>query len=324
LGTEGGGILIKDFISAVTASSVIFMTAALAPLVGPLADFFIPLPVFFYHARLGRIRGLAVFCLSLFAVSAISFLTPLNVDITSLIIFGSFGLVLSEIFKRGLPIEKTVFCAMLAILIAGLLFLGIHLQATGQGPMKMVESYIREGVNESIGVYAQFGMSTEQINEFRKSVPQIVGTIMSLFPALMIISAVAFALVNVLIGTALMRRAGIPFPDFGDLTLWKIPDQMVWLVIAAGALILVPREEIRLVGLNLLIVFLFTYLFQGFAVISHFFKRKNVPVFLRWVAYVLIFVQNFLFLVVIAVGFADIWLDFRKMSPPTADSVKQQ
>lgn len=317
-------ILNREFVSAIVTSSLVFMAAALTPLLGPLIGLFMPLPIFFYAFRLGRIRGAAVFVLSLAVVSAAVFFSALDVNIAVLFLAGSFGLILSEIFRKGLSIERTVFYSVLSILILGSFFIVYHLLTTGQDPMLLVESYISEGIQESIGVYAQLGISPEQLSEIRKSAPVIVKTILNLFPALVIVSAVSFVLINILAGRAIFQRLGTPSPDFGDLSFWKIPDQMVWFVILAGGLILIPRVDVRIIGLNLLIIFLFFYLFQGFAIISYFFRKKNVPLFFRGIIYFLIFAQNFLFLIVMVLGFADIWIDFRKRNPPAADSVEQQ
>jgi uncharacterized protein YybS (DUF2232 family) len=317
-------ILNREFISAIVTSSLVFMAAALTPLVGPLIGLFLPLPIFFYAFRLGRIQGAAVFILSLAVVSAAVFFSALDVNIAVLFLAGSFGLILSEIFRKGLSIERTVFYSVLSILILGSFFLVYHLLTTGQDPMRLVESYISVGIQESIGVYAQLGISPEQLSEIRKSAPLIVKTILNLFPALVIVSAVSFVLINILAGRAIFQRLGMPAPDFGDLSFWKIPDQMVWFVILAGGLILIPRGDVRIIGLNLLIIFLFFYLFQGFAIISYFFRKKNVPLFFRGIIYFLIFAQNFFFLIVMVLGFADIWIDFRKRNTPAADSVEQQ
>ena len=316
-------ILNREFFSAVVTSSLVFAAAALIPLVGPLIVLFLPLPIFFYTFQLGWIRGAAIFVLSLAVVSAALFFSSLDVNIAFFIVLGSFGWVLSEIYRKGLSIEKTVFYSVLALLTLGVFFLVYHLLTTGQDPMRLAESYISEGIQESIGVYAQLGVSQEQLTEIRKSAPLIVRTLLNLFPALVIVSAVSFVLVNVLAGRAIFQRRGIPSPDFGDLGFWKIPDQMVWFVILAGGLMLIPRGDVRIVGLNLLIIFLFFYLFQGFAIIHYFFRKKNVSPFFRGMVYFLIFAQNFLFLIVIVLGFADIWIDFRRRNRPAADSVEQ-
>jgi len=314
----------REFLSAIFTASLVFMATALTPLLGPLIGLFMPLPILFYSYKLGRIRGALILLLSLSLVSAAIFFSGLDVNIAVLFLSGCFGLILSEIFKKNLSIERTVFYSVLAVSALGTLFLVYHLLMTGENLMQMVESYISEGIQESIGVYAQLGVSSEQLNEVRKNAPLIVRTILELLPSLTVVIALSLVLINVLAGRSIVRRVGMPGPDFGDLSFWKIPDQMVWFVIAAGGLILAARGEARIIGLNLLSIFLFFYLFQGFAVISYFFRKKNVPMVFRAIAYFLIFAQNFLFLIVIALGFADIWMDFRKVNRPAADSLEKE
>ncbi len=321
---EGEGILSKSFFAAVLTSSLVFTAATLTPLLGPFVDVFIPLPVFYYYARFGRLMGTAVFMSSLAAVAVISLIFRLEMNAMVLFLVGSFGLVLSEIFRKALSLEKTVFYSLLAVLTLGSVFLLYHFLMTGEDPLHLIESTISEGIQESIAVYAQLGISSEQLNELKTNAPRIIQVILSLFPALATIFAASFVLTNVLAGRAILRKTGVKAPDFGDLAFWKIPDQMVWFVIAAGGLILVPRDDLRTVGLNLLILFLFFYLLQGFAIVSYYFRKKNVPLVFRGAIYFLIFAQNFLFLVVAAIGFADVWIDFRKKTKPPAAGSRER
>lgn len=314
----------REFFSAIFTASLVFLATVLTPLLGPLIGIFMPLPILFYAYKLGRMRGAGILVLSLSLVSVVLFFSGLDVNIVVLVLSGSFGLILSEIFRKNLSIERTVFYSVLAVSALGALFLVYHLLMRGENLMQMVESYIAEGIQESIGVYAQLGISSDQLNEIRKNAPLIVRTIMELLPSLTVVVALSLALANVLAGRSILQRTGLPGPDFGDLNVWKIPDQMVWFVIAAGGLILVAHGEARIIGLNLLIIFLFFYLFQGFAVIGYFFRKKNVPIFFRAMAYFLIFAQNFLFLIVMTLGFADIWMDFRKVNRPAADSLEKE
>ena len=43
-----------------------------------------------------------------------------------------------------------------------------------------------------------------------------------------------------------------------------------------------------------------------------FFRRRKVPVILRSLFYILIVIQHYVLIVVIAFGLFDIWVDFRK------------
>ena len=69
-----------------------------------------------------------------------------------------------------------------------------------------------------------------------------------------------------------------------------------------------------MVGLNVLIILLTVYFFQGIAIVSFYFNRKQFPKIARFLLYGLIFIQQLLLMVVIAFGFFDTWLDFRKLN----------
>jgi uncharacterized protein YybS (DUF2232 family) len=110
------------------------------------------------------------------------------------------------------------------------------------------------------------------------------------------------------------------FPDFGDLACWRMPDWVVWLVIAAGAMMIVPEEIVKIIGLNTLIVLLFLYLLQGLSIVQFFFKKKNIPRYLRALFYALIVLYQYLLVFISAIGLFDIWVDFRKMNRPAKDT----
>lgn len=318
---EGIGPVLNIFL-AVAISSVTFMAAALTPIVGPFVQLIVPLPVFYYSHRLGRLKGIAVFFLSVALVSAICNLYGFEVNFVMFAALGLFGFVLSETVKKNLSIERTVFHAILTVVIMAILFLVYLLKTTDINILTLTEAYIQKGVEESISVYAQLGMSAEQLNNLRDKAPHVVMIIIGLLPALMVVTGGSFVLVNIFLARELCKRTGLTFPDFGDLTRWKIPDQLIWFVIAAGISILLPWDHVRLIGLNFSILFMYVYLLQGLAISGYFFQKKRVHYAVRVVIYFLIFIQNFLLLVVVAIGVADVWMDFRKLNPKIADSVK--
>jgi uncharacterized protein YybS (DUF2232 family) len=67
-----------------------------------------------------------------------------------------------------------------------------------------------------------------------------------------------------------------------------------------------------MLGINGLIVMMMVYFFQGIAVVSFYFEKKQFPKILRILLYGLIAIQQPLLLVVVALGFFDIWIDFRR------------
>ena len=110
------------------------------------------------------------------------------------------------------------------------------------------------------------------------------------------------------------------YPDFGDLTCWKAPEKIVWLLIATGGMILFPFHAVKYSGVNLLILCLFIYLCAGLSIIGYYFKVKRFPIFFKIMFYTLILIQQYLLLFVVVLGLFDLWADFRKMIKPAQDS----
>ncbi|MBW2636173.1 MAG: DUF2232 domain-containing protein [Deltaproteobacteria bacterium] len=110
------------------------------------------------------------------------------------------------------------------------------------------------------------------------------------------------------------------YPEFGDLSRWKIFDRMIWVFIIAGVSMVVPVKAVKIIGLNILIVLIFIYMLQGLSIVSFYFKKKNMPWFIRGFGYFLIFAQQILLFLVIVLGLIDVWVDFRKLEKVEPDT----
>jgi uncharacterized protein YybS (DUF2232 family) len=67
-----------------------------------------------------------------------------------------------------------------------------------------------------------------------------------------------------------------------------------------------------MVSLNVLVVLSLLYFCQGVAVVTTWLLRYRVPRPFRWIGYFIMFMHP-LFLLVIIIGLADVWLDFRRL-----------
>lgn len=295
-------------------SSLAFLIVAAIPLFGSIGFIFTPLPILYYYSKLGRIQGLAVLGVSLIVLVIVSGLGGVKANISLFFLSGSLGPILSEALRKGCSIEKTVLHSVWALLTLTLVLLICYSVIIGKTPWHLIEMYISESIQENIRLYSQFDVRSEQINLIKDNAKQITTVITNLFPALFLISLSFVVWLNILTGKLIFKKNGMWYPDFGDLACWKFPDRMVWIIIISGGLLLIPVWVFQVVGLNLLIVFLFIYMFQGLAIVTFFFKKKKVPGFLRVICYFLIFAQQFLLLLVIGLGLFDVWIDFRKFN----------
>jgi len=306
-------ILHREFIRGIAITSFVFLAVATTPILGSIGLIFIPLPILYYYSKLGRTQGLVVFFASLLVLVISYKFGDSKVNLPFFFLIGSLGLILSEILRKSYSIEKTVFHSTVALLTLCFAVLIYYNVKTGRTPWGLIEFYVSESIQENIRLYSQLDISSEQINLIKENADQIRAGIISLFPALVLISSSFIVWLNILAGKLIFPKSGMWYPDFGNLACWKVADWMIWFVILSGGLFLVVAGMIKIVALNLLIVFLFIYMFQGLAIISFFFKKKNVPEFIRIICYFLIFGQQFLLLLVVGLGLFDIWLNFRKL-----------
>jgi uncharacterized protein YybS (DUF2232 family) len=230
-----------------------------------------------------------------------------------LFLIGSLGPILSEVLRRNYSIEVAVISSVFAFLALGLTILLYFSIARSMTPLDLIQSYIATTVQENIEAYAQMGGPSDQIELLKNNAPALTKVFFNLLPAIVLVGTSFFVWINVLAGKFLFLKKGMWYPDFGDLSRWKIPDKYVWIVIISGIFVIVPSGVLRIVGINILIILLFFYLLQGLSIIQFYFNRKRIPMFVRVIGYFLIFAQQFLLLLVVGLGLIDVWADFRKL-----------
>ena len=308
-----GGIFNRHFVSGIVISSLIFLIAGTTSIFGSIGAMLAPLPILYYYSKLGRAQGILIFLLSLLVGIITLRMVGSQATLLNLFLLGSLGPILSEVLRKNYSIEMTVFYSTMFLLALGLIFLFYFSAAEWKGPLNLIESYIADVVKENINMYSQLSGSSEQTELLRRNAGDIIKFLTNLFPALVLVGTTFFVWLNVLLGSLLFQRNGMWYPDFGDLSRWKIPDKVVWFVIVSGILVLLPVRVIKIVGLNILIILLFFYLLQGLSIINFYFNKKNMPVFVRVLCYALIFVQQVFLLLVVGLGLIDVWADFRKL-----------
>jgi len=313
-------ILVREFALGVGITALFFILLALSPALELATGFVTPLPIAYFYTRLGRPQGLLYFASSVFVAWFSLQYAGVEGNISFFVVIGALGILLPEFMRRNWGIEKTVMASVASVLTLAFALLLYYSWRLATPAMQLIETHIHESLQYSIKFYAEFGMSSEQIESIKENVPEITKTILGLLPSMVVVSASFLAWINVLMMRFLFQKTQTPCPDYGDLARWKIPDWLVWFVIASGGMTLLPLPEIKLVGFNGLIIFLFVYLLQGFSIVHFFFKKKSVPRFLRTIFYLFLFVYQTLLLVVATVGLFDIWIDFRKMNRPLKDS----
>lgn len=293
---------------------VFFVWGRLNPIVYLFTVSLTPLPVYLAGRRLGSLAAL----LLAVAVSLLVFSwKPALETVTANLGFGELllmGFLLSSLESRGWSPDRAIIFTVVGLTLLSLLWLSGQAYLSGM-TLKEIFSQKTQEVTEMLSkVLAGAGDLPSGVKVLGVSLEEIQTLIRSLLPALVITNTGMVAWINVILARQLLVlfKWGKPEPP---LYFWSTPEWLIFPVLAAGFLLLVPVPLVRLVSMNLLVVLALFYFCQGVAVLAAWFQRFRLPLVLRCIGYPLMFLHP-LFLLVITLGLIDLWLDFRRLHQP--------
>lgn len=310
---QHGGIS-RDVLTGISITCIIFAVSVYMPIFGFFCSLFIPLPILFYRSKLGRKTGAIIPVAA--GVIMMMVLGRFSIDLLFFFELMLLGFILSELMAIDLSIERTVLFACGSILASAIVGLAFYSRIIQKGLTDVAAEYVTKNLQLTLLLYESMGMSEENIQLIANSLEQIQYVLLSIIPALAIASTLFVAWTSLLISRPLLKSRGLYYPDFGPLNLWKPPEHLVWGVIGCGLVLLIPSGSVKLIGLNGLIMLMAVYFFTGIAIVSFYFERKRFPRLLRIFLYSLIALQQFVLILVIGLGFFDVWLNFRKIKSP--------
>jgi uncharacterized protein YybS (DUF2232 family) len=306
----------KDIVNGVLITSLFFFISVFIPIIGFVGALFIPLPILYYRIKLGRIIGAFI---------------PIFTGLVLLIVIGGMstdtlffaellliGFLLGELIGLNLSIEKTILLTTAAVLFSGLISLFIFSIFSGTSISAVVSEYVAKNLELTMALYQSMGMSEENVRLISQAMEQIHQVLVRIIPALVTASTLFVAWSNILLAKPLLRSRSLFYPDFGLLKMWKAPEALVWVVIGCALALFIPVTAMRIIGSNGLLILMMIYFFQGIAIVSFYFDKKRFPRFIRFFLYALIALQQLILLVVIGLGFFDMWVNFRRSGKPTA------
>jgi uncharacterized protein YybS (DUF2232 family) len=306
-----GGHVVKDILNGVVITSLIFAVSVFLPIVGFFTAVLIPLPILFYRVKLGRFPGGAVPLLT--AITIWSILGGVAVDALFFLGLVLTGFVLGELVELNLPIEKTIGYTCVVVLSAGFAVLLLYSTARDTTLIEMVSIYVLKNLEITLALYKQMGIPVETIHRVEDSLEQIQYALVRIVPSLVLVATLFVSWTSLLFARPLFRGFALPYPEFGTLATWSSPEKLVWGAIGCGIAVMLPAAGIRLIGLNGILLFMMIYFLHGIAIVAYFFDKKKFPRVARTFIYTLIAIQHIFALMVMALGFFDLWVNFRKL-----------
>lgn len=117
-------------------------------------------------------------------------------------------------------------------------------------------------------------------------------------------------------------------PVFKDNTViireFRLPDNLVWILILGGFLILAPDTGLKYVSYNVLALFALLYFFQGLQVVNKLFDRFQVSIFIRSLLLLFIFLYfTVVATMVVLIGIFSIWFKPKWLEKDSSDTDKK-
>jgi uncharacterized protein YybS (DUF2232 family) len=291
-----------------------FLGAQVSPLAYILVGVLTPLPVLVAGWRSGALAALGV---ALAASLLIFALHPeldtfwQNLGFLNLL---AMGVVLASLQSRGVGAPQAIIYTVVVLNgVALLIFLGQAFYL-GLTPQDLLAQKTAEIMATVVKILGDTGGGSAGVMVSGVAPDHVKGLLERLLPGLMVANMGLVAWLNVVLARQLCSLLGWGEP-VPPLYQWAAPEWLIFPLLGAGFLLLVPVSAVRFIGLNLLLVLAVVYFSQGLAVVATWFHRLGLPRVLRIIGYPLMFL-NPVFFVIITLGLMDLWLDFRRLHRP--------
>ncbi|MGQ9919715.1 MAG: DUF2232 domain-containing protein [Desulfobacca sp.] len=302
-------------ISGLVALLLLYYASSQIPVAGLFVSLLLPLPLILTIDRAGWWGGLLVMAAALAILFYLEQFTGMPAEVLPLLHMSLLGLILAFLAARPLAPELVIGGAALG----GLLFqVGVFVvqgQQQGLSPMAHLEQTVATVWSGLAPVLDKDQVLEKQLQQAGLTFADLLALVAHLTPALLLMNNTVLALLNYLLSRGLGTQQRWAPPKV-PLPCWEAPGWLVFVLIGAGFLLLVPSQILRLAALNVLLICLLLYFFQGVAIIAFGFQRFQVPRFLRWSIYLLLIMIKPAMLLVVIMGLVDLWLDFRRLHQP--------
>jgi len=303
--------MLKDIANGVLITSLIFAVSILIPVVGFFCSLFIPLPTLYYRIKLGRTTSVIIPVLGFIIMVVV--ISSFSMDVMFFAELLLVGFILGELLESRFSIDKTMLYACGVILIGGIVSLFVYRITSGIDLISILSQYVAQNIELSLVLYQSLGMPEESLRLIQGSLDNIQYILVSIIPGLTITSTLLVIWINILLSKVALKGK-FPFhPDYEKLNQWQAPDYLVWALIGCGLLMLFPAGVTRMISLNIILILMTIYFFQGMAIVSFYFEKKQIPRLFRILLYTLIALQQLALIAVIGIGLFDMWVNFRKL-----------
>lgn len=309
----------KDLLGLIRAaftSAVLFLAGAVIPVVGGVTMLFAPAPVLIYAVGYPYAQWRAAAVLVLAAATIGAGAGPMAA-VAYALSFGMAAGIMAHMIQRRYQFELIVLCATAAVVVAGTL-LAFGMAGSPEALAQSMHHDLLTAIGRGEKFYKTLGIEASIAPDTRAA---IVDTALRLSPALAAITIAFTVLINLGVFWRISgRQQRVGYALFGDLVRWSTPEWLIWGLLVAGFGLFIPIAPLDTIALDCFVCVAAVYFCQGLAVMAFYFKVLAMPPLARGLIYFVTVVQPVLAALVCAVGIFDLWIDFRRLKPPSEEA----
>jgi len=304
---------LRDLAAASSLSALLFASGVLVPLLGPPAGFFSAAPLIWLAARHGWTAGLFG---GLLATAALLPALPPPVALIYSLEHALPAWFLGSRIRQG---KSIINGSSAAAIVVTILMIGAALILTGKGhdPVQVLEQQLREGLAELGGDGTGGAVNPAALNE---SLEAALALLRRVLPAVTLIGIFLECSLNSLLAARVLAR-GNATAQPRNLTIFRLPEWLVWVLIPALALCWASQARVATIALNAVLPLLFAYLLQGLSITLHLAARAQLSRFSRIMFASALVLFPWLLAAPLLLGLLDFRFDFRgrwPQNPPPA------
>jgi len=308
-------IRIKSSLLGVVGSFVLFAAYLAIPPLGIFSGILAPFPTAYNRLIHGRIPALIV---TLGTATAITALFGIFAGCLYFGMCGMIGLLMPELLLRGVSGSRAIFwttAANLLIFSVGFIAYGA---VSGVNLQQLISVEISGSLKQAATIYEKGGVTGEELELIKSSMNTAADMLQRLYPAIATSMLAVIAACNLVLLKKTTAKTTVNVA-IGNFSNFRNPDLLVWILITDGFLLLLPASAAITPALNILLLIIMLYIFQGMAVITALITKHSIPVFVRVILYAILIIQPYLLALVASIGLFDLWVDFR--TPKTQENL---
>ena len=231
------------------------------------------------------------------------------------LVFLAIPFFFSLLISKGYKIAKSIYIPVLTIFIVFYLIAAIYIHNHGINLIASVNFFSVLLTKKLLHTYARMGMKYFTTAKMQALISKTLKIILLLLPSILIIFSWMSIWICFVFLKKISKKTNLFFYGLKEnLLLWRSSDYFLLVPITGIIISIFSVGIFKFIGYNIILLASSVYLIQGLTIISYFFGKFNINVFLRILGYAVIFIfSNPLIIFIILTGIFDMWFNFRKI-----------